>query len=105
MTDFMQNIYVYLWGALALLMFAVAVKNIKSKQTRQTGTGALIMGFFFVFLTIWYGLRTFGGYAMFSGVLGIIFRVILGIMLAAMVLAYFIMKKKRKGSDSADKDE
>ena len=89
MNDFIQNIYVYLWGVLAILMFAVAAKNRKT-----FGAMALVLALFFVFMTVWYGLRTFGGYEMFEGSLGIIFRVVMGVFLIFLIIAYLIYRKK-----------
>lgn len=89
MSDFIQNIYVYLWGVLAILMFAVAAKNRKT-----FGAMALVLALFFVFMTVWYGLRTFGGYEMFEGSLGIIFRVVMGVFLIFLIIAYLIYRKK-----------
>ena len=89
MNEFIQNIYVYLWGVLAILMFAVAAKNRKT-----FGATALVLALFFVFMTVWYGLRTFGGYEMFEGNMGIIFRVVMGVFLIFLVIAYLIYRKK-----------
>lgn len=85
----MQNIYVFLWAALAVLMFATAVKNRKT-----FGITALVFALFFVFMTVWYGLRTFGGYKMFDGTLGIIFKAVLGVFAVVLVIVYLIYRKK-----------
>lgn len=99
MSNFLQNAYVYLWGALAILMFATAVKN-----RRTFGAIAFVLALFFVFMTVWYGLRTFGGYAMFDGNLGIIFKAVLGIFAIFLVAAYLIYRKKQLNQgDSNDK--
>lgn len=89
MSNFMQNIYVYLWAALAILMFATAIKNRKS-----FGAMAFVLALFFVFMTVWYGLRTFGGYAMFDGILGIVFKAVMAVFLVCLVAAYLIYRKK-----------
>ena len=85
MTDFLLNVYVYLWAALALLCFVAGRKN---------GAIMYVVGLMFVFMTVWYGLRTFGGYPMFEGALGIIFRCVLGVCLALFVLVYYFSRKK-----------
>lgn len=91
MGDFIQNFYVYLWGILAVLTFIVALKSRKGTKAMAFG-----MVFFFVFMTVWYGLRTFGGYAMFDGTLGIVFKIILGVFLAILLVTYFVSKKSSR---------
>ena len=66
--DIMNCIYVFLWAALAVLVLIIGRKELVL---------AALMSAFFVFMTVWYGLRAFGGIAMFDGVLGIIFKCIL----------------------------
>lgn len=97
MGDFLQNIYVYLWAVLAILMFATAVKNRKA-----FGATALVLALFFVFMTVWYGLRTFGGYAMFDGTPGIIFKAVLGVFAVILVIAYLIYRKKILNQNGKD---
>lgn len=86
MSGFLENIYVYLWGALALLTVIVGIK--------QRAVYPFIITLFFIFMTIWYGLRTFGGYEMFSGSLGVIFRIVCLVFLAAIVGFYIFYRKK-----------
>ncbi|MCH5296146.1 MAG: hypothetical protein J1E85_00590 [Ruminococcus sp.] len=94
----MQDIYVYLWAALAVLMFATAVKNRKT-----FGATAFVLSLFFVFMTVWYGLRTFGGYAMFDGTLGIIFKAVLAAFAVFIVITYLIYRKKLQNyNDNSD---
>lgn len=97
MSDFLQNIYVYLWAVLAILMFATAVKNRKT-----FGAIALVLALFFVFMTVWYGLRTFGGYAMFEGTPGIIFKAVLGVFAVILVIAYLFYRKKILNQNGKD---
>ena len=59
MTDFMQNVYVILWGVLALLTFAVGIK--------QKAPYAFVISAFFVFMTVWYALDAYSGMDMFAG--------------------------------------
>ncbi len=86
MSEFLENIYVYLWGALALLTVIVGIK--------QRAVYPFIIALFFIFMTIWYGLRTFGEYEMFSGSLGVIFRIVCLVFLAAIVGFYIFYRKK-----------
>ena len=97
MGDFLQNLYVYLWAVLAILMFATAVKNRKT-----FGATALVLALFFVFMTVWYGLRTFGGYPMFEGTPGIIFKAVLGVFAVILVIAYLIYRKKILNQNGKD---
>lgn len=89
MTDFMQNAYVFLWGILCVYML-VCYKKI--------GAVSLVMSAFFLFMTIWFGLRSFAGLAMFDGTLGIIFRCIVGVFLVFFVLVYIFSKRKAKNN-------
>lgn len=101
MNNFLQDIYVYLWGVLALLMFIIAVKYIRRAETRRVGVYAIVVGAVFVFLSIWYGLRTFGGYQMFDGTFGIIFRIVLGLWLV-FVIGFGIYSRKRSRDNKED---
>ena len=46
-------------------------------------------------MTVWYGIRAFGGVAMFDGILGVIFKCVLGAFAAAMAVIW--IAKRRKG--------
>lgn len=81
---FLQIFYVFLWAALAVLTVVVG---------RKEGLLAFVMAGFFVFMTVWYGMRAFGGIAVFDGVLGIIFKCILGAFAAALG-AVWILKRR-----------
>ena len=85
----MQTIYVILWGVLALLTFAVGIK--------QKAAYAFVISAFFVFMTVWYALDTYSGIDMFAGTLGIVFKVVLVAVLALFVGFYFISKRRRNG--------
>ncbi len=84
--SFLNYAYVFLWAALAVMVAVVG---------RKEGLLALVMAAFFVFMTVWYGIRAFGGVAMFDGVLGVIFKCVLGAFAAAMAVIWII--KRRKG--------
>ena len=62
---------------------------------RKEGLVAYVMAALFVFMTVWYGVRAFGGVAMFDGVLGVIFKCVLGAFAAAMAVIW--IAKRRKG--------
>ena len=84
MGEFLQNMYVWLWAALAILMIIVGIKYRHEHQ-----------GLLAVFMTVWYGLRTFAGYPMFEGTLNIIFRCVLGGFLVALGLIYWFIRKRK----------
>lgn len=89
MTDFMQNVYVVLWGVLALLTFVIGIK--------QKAPYAFVVTVIFAFMTVWYALDTYSGTDMFAGTFGIIFKVVLVVFLALFVGVYFISKRKGNG--------
>ena len=89
MTDFMQNVYVILWGVLALLTFAVGIK--------QKAPYAFIISACFVFMTVWYALDAYSGIVMFAGTFGIVYKVVLGIFLVLSVGAYILSKRRGSG--------
>ncbi len=84
--SFLNYAYVFLWAALAVMVAVVG---------RKEGLLALVMAAFFVFMTVWYGIRAFGGVAMFDGVLGVVFKCVLGAFAAAMAVIW--IAKRRKG--------
>ena len=86
MTDFMQNVYVILWGVLALLTFAVGIK--------QKTPYAFIISACFVFMTVWYALDAYSGIVMFTGTFGIVYKVVLGIFLVLIVGAYILSRRR-----------
>ena len=89
MSDFMQNVYVILWGVLALLTFAVGIK--------QKAPYAFIISACFVFMTVWYALDVYSGTAMFAGTFGIVYKVVLGIFLVLIVGAYILSRRRGNG--------
>ena len=52
-------------------------------------------GVFFSFMTVWYAMNSFSGIAMFDGVLGIVFKCVVGAFLLGFVLIYVIGKLKK----------
>ncbi|MGN1432062.1 MAG: hypothetical protein ACI4XI_00020 [Ruminococcus sp.] len=89
MTDFMQNVYVILWGVLALLTFAIGIK--------QKAPYAFVISVFFVFMTVWYAFDVYSGIDMFAGTFGIVFKVVLVAVLALFVVFYFLSKRRGNG--------
>ena len=68
---------------------------------RKEGLLAYVMAAFFVFMTVWYGLRAFGNLPVFDGVWGYIFRGLLVVFLAVIV---FIWWKSRKAAAENNDD-
>lgn len=87
MGDFLQYFYVFLWGALAVLMFFTGFKQ---------GAFAFVMSLLFVFMTVWYALRAYAGLPMFEGIYGVIFRCVLGGFLALFVIVYIVKKRNNQ---------
>ena len=85
--DIMNCIYVFLWAALAVLVLIIGRKELVL---------AALMSAFFVFMTVWYGLRAFGGIAMFDGVLGIIFKCILLAFALLLGAVWYCRRKNGK---------
>ncbi len=85
--DFLQNLYVFVWALLAILLFFTGRKN---------SAFAYVLSLFFVFMTVWYGLDTFFGYNMFEGVMSIVFKSVLIVFLLVIVGAYVLLKRKNK---------
>ena len=85
----MQTIYVVLWGVLALLTFAVGIK--------QKAAYAFVISACFVFMTVWYALDAYGGIGMFAGTWGIVYKVVLGIFLVLIVGAYILSRRRGNG--------
>ncbi len=81
----MQYAYVFLWAVLAVILFVAGFKQ---------GAFAFVMSGCFAFMTVWYALRAFWGYPMFNGVLGVVYRCVLGAFLALIILLYFLSKRR-----------
>ena len=92
MTQFLQYGYVFLWAILAVLTFFIG---------RKQGLVGYLLSVFFVFMTVWYGLRTFGGFAVFEGVPGFIFK---GLLVVFLVVIVFIWWKSRKATAENNDD-
>ena len=85
--EFLNYAYVFLWAILAVMVIVVG---------RKEGLLAYVMAAFFVFMTVWYGLRAFGGIAMFDGVLGIVFKCVLGAFAAALAVIWILKRRAGK---------
>ena len=84
MTQFMQYAYVFLWAAIAVLMFFVG---------RKHGVFGYRLSLFCTILIVWYGLRAFGGLPVFDGVPGYIFR---GMLIVFLVVIVYMWWRSRK---------
>lgn len=62
---------------------------------KKLGSLCYIIGGFFSFMTVWYAMNSFSGIAMFDGVLGIVFKCVVGAFLLGFVLIYVIGKLKK----------
>lgn len=80
-----KSFYFILWAIIALYMFVSA---------RKIGSLCYLIGGFFSFMTVWYAMNTFSEIAMFEGIVGIVFKCIVGAFLLAFVLIYAIGKYK-----------
>lgn len=87
MTEFLQYVYVYLWGILAVLMFFTG---------RRQGAYAYALSAFFVYMTVWYALGTYGDLPVFEGMLGHIFRGVLIVFLGLFIIIYMRSRKSGK---------
>ena len=86
MTAFLQNFYVVLWALLAVLCFFIG---------RKQGAAGYLLSIFFVFMTVWYGLRTFAGLPVFEGVLSYVFRGVLLVFLAVIIAVWYRGRKAK----------
>ena len=91
MGEFLQNMYVWLWAALAILMIIVGIKYRHEHQ----GLLAVLMAVFFIFMTVWYGLRTFAEKKKKEGTENIIFRCVLSGFLVALGFIYWFIRKRK----------
>lgn len=96
MSEYLQYAYVFVWGALAVLTFIIGKKQ---------DLYYFVLSLFFVFMTVWYALNSFGGIAMFEGALGIAFRCIALLFLAAVVFVYFLRKKSKAAQSNENTDD
>ena len=85
--EFLNYAYVFLWAALAVMVVIVG---------RKERLLACAVASFFVFMAVWYGLRAFGGIAVFDGVLGIVFKCVLGAFAVALGLVWFFKRKNNQ---------
>ena len=85
--EFLQYFYVFLWAALAIMVAVIG---------RKEGLLAIVMTSFFIFMAVWFGLRAFGGIAMFDSALGIAFRCVLVVYAVALGVIWFIKRRHEK---------
>lgn len=96
MGSFTQYMYFALWAILTVYMLF---------QIKRAGAMCLIAAALFAFMTVWEGLRVFGGMAIYDGVMGIIFRCVAGGFLLIFVLLYILSKIKRSKANNNNEDE
>lgn len=92
----MQYAYVFLWAALAVLMFFVG---------RKYGVYGYLLSLFFAIMTIWYGLRAFGGLPVFEGVPGFVFRGMLIVFLIVIGYSWWRSRKNSKKNKNEETEE
>lgn len=81
----MQYLYAAIWFAIGLLLiFSIA------REDRIF----YLPGGYFIFMGLWRLLDTLLKVSMFSGIPGIIFKVISGLMLAVLVI--YLLRKRKK---------
>ena len=85
---FLSYFYVFLWAALAILCFFIG---------RKMGLAGYLLALFFVFMTVWYGLRAFGGLPVFEGVAGVVFRLVLVAFLGVIVVIWIRSHRPKPG--------
>ena len=85
MTEFFQTAAVFLWLILAVFCAVIGKKY---------GPAGYLMSAMFLFMTVWYGLRSFGGLPLFDGVYMTVFRAILLVFLAAIVFVWYRCRKR-----------
>lgn len=81
---FLDYLYVFLWAALGVLSFFIA---------RKIGVTGYLLTVLFGFMTVWYGLRAFGGLPVFDGVWGHVFR---GVMIVFLIVIALIWYRSRR---------
>lgn len=96
MTDFLQYVYVFVWGILAVLMFFTG---------RKHGAFAYVLSLFFLYMGVWYGLEAFLGLPMFDGAFSIIFRCVLAVFLILMIGVCIVAKHKKFQNDANNDDK
>lgn len=78
--------YAGVWAVVALFLFVMAIKESK--------LFFLVSGLF-GFMSIWWLVNEFVEVNLFEGVYGIVFRVIVGLVLLALLIIYAMKKKGR----------
>lgn len=92
MAEFFSYGAVFLWLLLAVLTFLIG---------RKQGAAGYLLSLFFLFMTVWYGLKAFFKLPMFDGVLSFVFRGILLVFLAVIILVWYRGRVNRAQSDPA----
>lgn len=82
-------VYAALWAVIAIYLFAVAIRV---NKILFLGAGL------FTFMAVWWLVNELINVNLFDGMYGIIFRVVMGIVLALFIIFYVISKKKGSGN-------
>ncbi len=78
-------VYAVLWAVIAIYLFSV---GIKINKILFLGAGL------FTFMSVWWLVNELIDINLFDGIYGIVFRVVVGIVLALFIIFYVISKKK-----------
>lgn len=78
-------VYAVLWAVIAIYLFSV---GIKINKILFLGAGL------FTFMSVWWLVNELIDINLFEGIYGIVFRVVVGIVLALFIIFYVISKKK-----------
>lgn len=78
-------VYAVLWAVIAIYLFSVAIKI---NKILFLGAGL------FTFMSVWWLVNELIDINLFEGIYGIVFRVVVGIVLALFIIFYVISKKK-----------
>lgn len=85
--EFMDVVYVVMWGLIAVYCFYSAHK---------LSPVLYLLGVFFVFMFAWYLINNLIPTDLFSGVYGIVFRCVALAFLIALIVIYIVIKKRQK---------
>lgn len=83
----MGYVYAAMWAVIAIYLFVTA---------KRINKALYIVGGLFSFMAVWWLVNEFVSINLFEGIYGIVFRVIVGVVLAALIIIYLISKKRNK---------
>lgn len=82
----MGYLYVGLWALIAVFLLFYA---------RKVSPLLYFLSGFFFFMSIWWLLNELLPFSLFDGMYGIVFRVIVGVVLCALIVIYILLKKEK----------